>query len=174
MADDDQTLAFETDTQAVAGEQSEAQAAEQESAALDEGLDFGAGLSLDNEEFADELKPDSVEFTPPELADDESLLSEADIAEMDSVEPDAVHVEQDNALEFDLEGIDLGTEEEEMELPGDGELADLDEVSTKLDLARAYLDMGDPDGARSILGEVIEEGSDDQRSEAQQILDKIA
>ena len=34
--------------------------------------------------------------------------------------------------------------------------------------------MGDPDGARSILDEVIEEGSDDQKSEAQQIMDKIA
>ena len=61
-----------------------------------------------------------------------------------------------------------------MEPAGDGELTDLDEVSTKLDLARAYLDMGDPDGARSILDEVIEEGSDDQKNEAQEILQKIA
>ena len=36
-----------------------------------------------------------------------------------------------------------------MEPPGDGELTDLDEVSTKLDLARAYLDMGDPDACLS-------------------------
>ena len=32
------------------------------------------------------------------------------------------------------------------------------EVGTKLDLARAYIDMGDPEGARSILEEVLDEG----------------
>ena len=35
----------------------------------------------------------------------------------------------------------------------------MSEVGTKLDLARAYMDMGDPDGARSILNEVLQEGS---------------
>jgi pilus assembly protein FimV len=44
------------------------------------------------------------------------------------------------------------------------------EVGTKLDLARAYVDMGDPEGARSILNEVLEEGDDAQRHEAQQLL----
>jgi pilus assembly protein FimV len=50
----------------------------------------------------------------------------------------------------------------------------LSEVGTKLDLARAYIDMGDPDGARSILEEVIEEGNDTQKSEAQDLLQGIA
>lgn len=47
------------------------------------------------------------------------------------------------------------------------------EVGTKLDLARAYIDMGDPDGARSILDEVIEEGDEAQRQEAQQMLEQL-
>ena len=47
------------------------------------------------------------------------------------------------------------------------------EVGTKLDLARAYVDMGDPEGARSILEEVIEEGEDAQRQQAQKILDSL-
>lgn len=47
------------------------------------------------------------------------------------------------------------------------------EVGTKLDLARAYIDMGDPDGARSILNEVLEEGDPGQRQEARQLLDDI-
>lgn len=47
------------------------------------------------------------------------------------------------------------------------------EVGTKLDLARAYADMGDPDGARSILNEVIEEGDEAQRQEARQLLDDL-
>ncbi|MFB1001881.1 MAG: FimV/HubP family polar landmark protein, partial [Pseudomonadales bacterium] len=38
-----------------------------------------------------------------------------------------------------------------------------DEVGTKLDLARAYIDMGDLEGAREILDEVMSEGSDEQR-----------
>ncbi|HHQ14062.1 MAG TPA: hypothetical protein ENK16_03450, partial [Chromatiales bacterium] len=48
------------------------------------------------------------------------------------------------------------------------------EVGTKLDLARAYVDMGDPEGAKSILDEVIEEGDDSQRQEAQQMLDQLS
>ena len=49
----------------------------------------------------------------------------------------------------------------------------LTEVGTKLDLARAYIDMGDPDGARSILEEVLSEGDTTQRSEAQSLIDAI-
>jgi len=47
------------------------------------------------------------------------------------------------------------------------------EVGTKLDLARAYVDMGDPDGARSILNEVLEEGDSAQRQEARRLLDEL-
>lgn len=48
-----------------------------------------------------------------------------------------------------------------------------DEVGTKLDLARAYIDMGDPEGARSILDEVLDEGSAGQKQEAQQLMAQI-
>lgn len=48
-----------------------------------------------------------------------------------------------------------------------------DPVDTKLDLARAYLDMGDPDGARAMLDEVLAEGSAKQKSEAQKLLGEI-
>ena len=47
------------------------------------------------------------------------------------------------------------------------------EVGTKLDLARAYVDMGDPSGARSILEEVLDEGDEGQRQQAQQLLDSL-
>lgn len=47
------------------------------------------------------------------------------------------------------------------------------EVGTKLDLAKAYIDMGDPDGARSILDEVMSEGSDGQKHEAKQLMQQI-
>jgi pilus assembly protein FimV len=47
------------------------------------------------------------------------------------------------------------------------------EVGTKLDLARAYVDMGDPAGARSILEEVLDEGDESQRQQAQSLLDSL-
>jgi pilus assembly protein FimV len=49
----------------------------------------------------------------------------------------------------------------------------MSEVGTKLDLARAYMDMGDPDGARSILEEVVEEGNVSQKQEAQRLLESV-
>jgi pilus assembly protein FimV len=52
-------------------------------------------------------------------------------------------------------------------------LADTDEVATKLDLARAYIDMGDTDGAKDILGEVVLEGSDEQQKEANSLLERV-
>jgi pilus assembly protein FimV len=47
-------------------------------------------------------------------------------------------------------------------------------VGTKLDLARAYIDMGDPEGAKSILEEVLDEGDSGQRREAQTLIDVLS
>ncbi|WP_330210301.1 FimV/HubP family polar landmark protein [Pseudomonas sp. AM4(2022)] len=52
-------------------------------------------------------------------------------------------------------------------------LSGTDEVATKLDLAQAYIDMGDADGARDILSEVLTEGDEGQRSEAKEMLGRI-
>jgi pilus assembly protein FimV len=49
----------------------------------------------------------------------------------------------------------------------------MSEVGTKLDLARAYMDMGDPDGARNILQEVLAEGSSSQKQEARRLIDSL-
>lgn len=46
----------------------------------------------------------------------------------------------------------------------------LDDAATKLELARAYLDMGDPEGARAMLEEVLSEGDTSQREAARQML----
>ena len=55
----------------------------------------------------------------------------------------------------------------------DPEPATMSEVGTKLDLARAYMDMGDPEGARSILDEVLSEGSASQKTEARRLIDSL-
>jgi len=48
------------------------------------------------------------------------------------------------------------------------------DVQTKFDLAKAYQEMGDKDGAREILAEVIKEGDDKQKAEAQDLLGKLS
>lgn len=53
------------------------------------------------------------------------------------------------------------------------EFAGEDGVGTKLDLAKAYLDMGDPEGARSMLEEVLSEGNDSQKGEARKLMAEI-
>jgi pilus assembly protein FimV len=47
------------------------------------------------------------------------------------------------------------------------------EVATKLDLAKAYEEMGDKDGARELLGEVIKDGDATQKGQAEQLLSKL-
>jgi len=47
------------------------------------------------------------------------------------------------------------------------------EVATKLDLAKAYEEMGDKDGARELLGEVMKDGDATQKGQAQQLLSKL-
>ncbi len=47
------------------------------------------------------------------------------------------------------------------------------DAATKLDLAKAYQEMGDREGAREILQEVLHEGDEQQKSEAQSLLAKL-
>ncbi|HVC28052.1 MAG TPA: FimV/HubP family polar landmark protein [Gammaproteobacteria bacterium] len=61
-------------------------------------------------------------------------------------------------------GISTGTGEE---------TTGLNEIGTKLDLARAYIDMGDSDGAKNILQEVLEEGDSQQQQEARKLLQSL-
>ena len=56
---------------------------------------------------------------------------------------------------------------------GSAGFVDADAASTKLELARAYLDMGDVEGARGMLEEVVGEGNPGQRAEAKRLLDEI-
>jgi pilus assembly protein FimV len=47
------------------------------------------------------------------------------------------------------------------------------EVRTKLDLARQFIDMGDPASARHMLEEVLAEGDASQKEEAQRLIDSM-
>lgn len=100
--------------------------------------------------------------------------------------------DSNEALEEDFSGLEIEEnfapgEEDDLDLSGDFAVesshgyedeelviaADSNALSTKLDLARAYLDMGDDDGARQILDEVVAEGTEDLKAEAQALLSRI-
>lgn len=107
--------------------------------------------------------------------------------------------EAGNGLEFDLGGFDLpeavpppaaparpgikadevaldmdDLKLEDFDLGGDSDtISSGDETSTKLDLARAYVDMGDNEMARNLLTEVLLQGSDAQKVEAQKLLGRL-
>jgi pilus assembly protein FimV len=112
--------------------------------------------------------------------------------------PAAASAESTGGLDFDLD-LDLGGTEKSAsaERPGaapmDLSSIDLDlgsagepaaaaapsndpkwqEVATKLDLAKAYEEMGDKDGARELLTEVMKDGDAAQKGQAQQLLAKL-
>ncbi len=90
--------------------------------------------------------------------------------------------EEVSALSLDdLDGLgqDFDSLDEDSEVSS-SKLADLlgdtgqgEEVETKLDLARAYMEMGDSEGAKEILEEVMQEGNDKQKQEAQGLIDQL-
>lgn len=118
------------------------------------GLDFSLDMSADEEPTSTDIKFDN----------DEEVTGELDF-DLESPGPgSAGRAANKAAKEMDLDASDAIN----LDMPTGG-----DEVGTKLDLARAYIDMGDPDGARSILDEVMSEGSDGQKQEARQLMSQI-
>lgn len=79
------------------------------------------------------------------------------------VSMDDLGVGREDGPSFDLDTSDAG---------GGGE-SNEEAAATKLELARAYLDMGDVEGARGMLEEVAQEGNPGQRSEAKRLIDEI-
>lgn len=57
---------------------------------------------------------------------------------------------------------------------GVSDLTDMDELETKLDLAKAYIDMGDAGAAKVIAKEVLEKGTVEQKKIAQSLLDELS
>jgi pilus assembly protein FimV len=162
---------------------------EEDSTELNLSLDSGSDVDLGSIDFETET---GIAEAPTEAMEDNqlSLANEvptevmekpADVGlsleDFDSEE--TLHANEDTALEMDASpnyggGSELSLEDlgEDEEL-SDDIFADVDEIGTKLDLAKAYVDMGDSDGARSILDEVMEEGDDTQKEQAQELLRQI-
>ncbi|MES9990690.1 MAG: FimV/HubP family polar landmark protein [Candidatus Thiodiazotropha sp.] len=150
-------------------------------AAEDEALDIDLS-DLEMDSNIEESQPFDLADVEQdsEVAGDVTATGTADAIELeDSESLDNLDLE---SIERELEGLssDLDSEEPEADelslLQSHSENLDLDstdEITTKLDLARAYIDMGDIEGAKSILEEVSNEGSDVQQKEAQELLNSL-
>ncbi|WP_434729215.1 FimV/HubP family polar landmark protein [Pseudomonas soli] len=118
--------------------------------------DFDLSLSLDDDSpaaknFASELDDVNAEL--------DKLSQNLDVP---AAEPEPQFTAEDAALEPEpLDDLDFDF------------FSGADEVATKLDLARAYIDMGDHQGARDILDEVVKDGDDSQRQEANEMLSRL-
>lgn len=139
--------------------------------------DFGAA-SADMEEpvldFDDDSEVDEItgfaednDFQEKDLDD---LLAEEDAKSEVANESPTVSSEAANSgLDFDIPDFDPENDDDSnLDF-----LSDNDETATKLDLARAYIDMGDADGAKDILDEIMDEGNEQQKLEAESLLARI-
>ena len=115
----------------------------------------GTDVDLDLDDLTAALKRSEIGDPAGDLGDDATAEQPAPILFDDTAEVETM------ALAPDQMSDDLH------------EARTMTEVGTKLDLARAYVDMGDPQGARSILEEVLDEGDEGQRQQAQQLLDTL-
>jgi pilus assembly protein FimV len=131
--------------------------------------DLGGDLGIDFRGDDDEVTTVRGAAAQAQTEDDQ----DADVATADNGEE-----------EFNLEDLeyepptqaDTAAKPEPQKSDSDDAFDFLDEedaASTKLDLARAYIDMGDSDGAREILSEVLQEGSNEQQQTANELLAKL-
>jgi len=77
------------------------------------------------------------------------------------------------SMDLSAISLDLGAETAGPGSAGGGD-PKWQEVATKLDLAKAYEEMGDKDGARELLNEVVKDGDTAQKGQAQELLTKLA
>jgi len=146
---------------------------EQGLAAIDSSF---ADAEADNESFAlDEL--DALDDIQLDLDSDDEIDIEAELSSLDDGMDDSslevISSADLSDLELELEQTALDGDDDEQRA-ADIAILEADETATKLDLARAYVDMGDTDGAKDILDEVIQEGSALDKQQAKELLDRIA
>lgn len=143
--------------------------------AAEEEVGFGfLGEDVETSKPAASVQADPFADLPPlefgdEPAFDEQLAAESGLPAQAAAEVPAAQA--DAAPESEAE-LDLDSIADETQF-GEDFFSGGDAVATKLDLARAYMDMGDPEGARSMLEEVAVEGNDEQQAEARRLMSEL-
>ena len=144
-------------------------------------VDTGAGVEDTVQEPALESgsepsqpeEPDLLSATSMLKVDLEALAEQVAIEDSTLIEKHSAIVDLSDATgevaAIDLDDLDATGELERIDSKVGGDIT-MSEVGTKLDLARAYVDMGDPEGARSILEEVLKEGSAAHKQEAARLM----
>ena len=129
----------------------------------------------EQEEEAEEAAIDDQEITDDAIEIEfdlgEGVAAKADQQEEISADAASASEQETEDLDDDLGFVD--NDEMEIEFVDDIEEVQLlpgDESATKLELAYAYQKMGDVEGAKEILLEVIEEGTEEQVTEAGKLL----
>ncbi|MDZ7752709.1 MAG: FimV/HubP family polar landmark protein [Gammaproteobacteria bacterium] len=158
----------------------DASTAEDKPVAEDGGVDLDLDIGDGDEaatpaESAEDEEDLDFDFSDFDLPEDDSGAGSPNTTEGAAAEATTEKPEdEDSEIDFDL---DLGFDDDDepaQTLGLGGEMGgEPDEVGTKLDLAQAYIDMGNADGARTILSEVLNEGDETQKTEAQTLLDKL-
>jgi len=129
-------------------------------------------------EESSELTPNQVMETPGDAEGDETgevplddSLRLDDLTDDVDLEFDDEEVVNEDATQIapSLGAADVDEDDATQEMPP----VTMSVIGTKLDLARAYIDMGDPDGAKSILEEVLAEGDDAQKTEARELIESL-
>jgi len=180
------------DAMVASGDQSNAPVQPVE-ASSDEPLsdDLEDAVSLDTVDGLEEVEQAGEETGLDFLADDKdqdglaAIADDADYAESDKAGEDNLVSADDQGggkLDFDFELGSLATKDKDLDdffegLDSGDEAEDgsggHEEIGTKLDLAKAFIEMGDQDGAKDILKEVVDHGDDDQKQEAQGLLQQL-
>ena len=149
-----------SDTQ---GEEVESSKVTEEDSAKEDLVDFDLELSEESEMALQESE------TAAERNSDEQISLDRDFSDLESVQEQNLE-----EVDFELEPANLDSTSE-TENGGDdaAQTEQWDEAATKLDLAQAYLNMGDKAGARSIIDEVLKEGSPAQKNQAAELAAQI-
>ncbi len=115
-----------------------------------------------------------VQETPKAAADD-SMAFTIDFPTSDHLDSASSEMETAKKLDIDFGDININLDEGSPPVHAGGEDKgeQWHEVATKLDLAKAYQEMGDADGAREILEEVIRDGDVTQRESAEKLLNQL-
>jgi len=150
-----------------------------EEAAMDFNLDLDSADDESTKSMAIDLNAMGLGDTATtDTTDDEDTASMA--FDADALDLDSTSAQLDTgALDFSMDTEEAGDSEMDLNLDAGDAMdmslsADSDEVGTKLDLAKAYIDMGDSSGAKSILDEVLDEGNEEQKAEAQQLVSQLS
>lgn len=140
--------------------------------------DLGEASEFDLDSLADDSFAGSSEFDLNELEDLPDFSAESTDLEEDKTEDAVVASTPEFNSDLVIGGESAGSQDIDLEQLAASEdefdfLAGTDECATKLDLARAYLDMEDSEGAKELLQEVVAEGSDQQKHDARALMDSI-